>query len=163
MYRDCGFYYLVQFDGKSMVEVQLTGYQFRHYFFMRLLSINTKCYWHITNTAKVKTVLLFYRYMYFNLFSIICICTCNWFMYPCNSLWEIHKSTSMVILLTLIAVSNVSRPYRVDRLNDFSLTFTKRRFWSRVRLSNYDTVFDLQDRGSNPSGVCLAIETTRIP
>lgn len=99
MYSDCWFYYLIQFDRKSMVEVQLTGNQFCHYFFMRLSAENTKCHWHIANTAKGITVL---QILY--LLSIVCICTCNWYMYPCNSLWQVHKSTYTEILLTLIAV-----------------------------------------------------------
>lgn len=53
---NCWIYYLIQFDGKSMVKVQLTGYQFCYYFFM-CLSAKKKYYWHINNTTKGINVL----------------------------------------------------------------------------------------------------------
>lgn len=100
-------------------------------------------------------------------------------MYLCNSLRLLHKSTRTMYCITndfdtqkymyhntigiYCSFINVSRPQRVDRLNDFSLSFTKGMFKSRIWLSNYDTKFDLQDLDSSLSGVCLAIETTRIP
>lgn len=90
-----------------MVEVQLTGYQFCHYFFM-CLSAKRKCFWHINNTTKgidVLQILEFALYCLYMYVIGICISVTDWgystkVQVPCIviQLILIHKSTCIVIL-----------------------------------------------------------------
>lgn len=97
-----------------MVEVQLTGYQFCHYFFMCLSAEIAKCYWYINNTAKGIDVLqILYFALYCLYMYVIGMCTSVTVLdystkvqVPCSVIQPIliHKSTCIVILLVFIAV-----------------------------------------------------------